>query len=375
MATVTDVEVANASFPNVRQDLNDILEALATNFSADAEPTTTYPNQFWYETDTNLLYIRNEANDAWVTLASINQTSGEWEPRTAVIQAVDNGGVQIKTNEGTARITVADNGNVTIANDLTVSGDLTVTGSLDKISEGNSSVEVVDTGTGHVAVTVDGSETARFDANGRLGIGDNNPRAKVSFGTTAVDTNGYDVTGFRLYDNGSTIFYGFGVSDTQLNYRTGTANDQHVWYAASTEVMRIDGSDNLKFNSGFGSVATAYGCRAWVNFDGTTNTGGNCDIRASGNVSTVADNGVGQYEVNFQTAMPDANYTIATNGGGPNVSSGTVTKGVSLAINGDAASPFLEAPSTTSFHIIGTDDTSNYSDNLDCGWVNIAVFR
>ena len=89
MATVTDVEVANASFPTVRQDLNDILEALATNFSADDEPSTTYANQFWYETDTNLLKMRNEANDAWITLAYLDQTAGEWEPRTAVIQAVD----------------------------------------------------------------------------------------------------------------------------------------------------------------------------------------------------------------------------------------------------------------------------------------------
>jgi len=191
MATVTDVEVANQSFPNVRQDLNDILEALATNFSADAEPTTTYPNQFWYETDTNLLYIRNEANDAWVTLASINQTSGEWEPRTAVIQAIDSAGLALKTDEGTTRFSISDAGVVSFENYsfpsadgtdgqvLTTDGAGNLTfesgGGGDIIQEGNSSVEVVDTGTGHVKVTVDGSETARFDANGRLGIGTSSP--------------------------------------------------------------------------------------------------------------------------------------------------------------------------------------------------------
>jgi len=67
-------------------------------------------------------------------------------------------------------------------------------------------------------------------------------------------------------------------------------------------------SGNLQFNSGYGSVATAYGCRAWVNFDGTTNTGGFCTIRASGNVTSVADNGTGDYTVNLTTAMPDINY-------------------------------------------------------------------
>ena len=70
-------------------------------------------------------------------------------------------------------------------------------------------------------------------------------------------------------------------------------------------------SGNLQFNSGYGSVATAYGCRAWVNFDGTTNTGGFCTIRASGNVTSVADNGTGDYTVNFSTAMPDANYAAS----------------------------------------------------------------
>jgi len=57
-----------------------------------------------------------------------------------------------------------------------------------------------------------------------------------------------------------------------------------------------------------GDDAPVYACRAWVNFDGTTNTAGYCTIRDSGNVSTVADNGTGNYTVNFTTAMPDANF-------------------------------------------------------------------
>ena len=67
-------------------------------------------------------------------------------------------------------------------------------------------------------------------------------------------------------------------------------------------------SGNLSFNSGYGSSAVAYGCRAWVNFDGTTNTGGFCTIRGSGNVTSVADVNTGYYTVNFTTAMPDTNY-------------------------------------------------------------------
>jgi hypothetical protein len=66
---------------------------------------------------------------------------------------------------------------------------------------------------------------------------------------------------------------------------------------------------NFGFNSGYGSVATAYGCRAWVNFNGT----GTVSIRASGNVSTITDNGNGLFQINFSTAMPNANYAaVAT---------------------------------------------------------------
>ena len=64
-------------------------------------------------------------------------------------------------------------------------------------------------------------------------------------------------------------------------------------------------SGNLSFNSGYGSAAVAYGCRAWVNFNGI----GTVAIRGSGNVSSITDNGVGDYTLNFTTAMPDANYS------------------------------------------------------------------
>jgi hypothetical protein len=55
-------------------------------------------------------------------------------------------------------------------------------------------------------------------------------------------------------------------------------------------------------------------CRAWVNFNGTTNVGGFCTIRSSFNVTSVADNGTGDYTVNITNALPDANYIICTGG-------------------------------------------------------------
>ena len=65
-------------------------------------------------------------------------------------------------------------------------------------------------------------------------------------------------------------------------------------------------TNDLKFNSGFGSAATAYGVRAWVNYSGTSNT-----IRDDGNVTSVTDNGNGDYTVNFTNAMVDDDFCVS----------------------------------------------------------------
>jgi hypothetical protein len=124
----------------------------------------------------------------------------------------------------------------------------------------------------------------------------------INASTTTGLVQSADTSGsLNIQSNGTTVL---GVTSTGTSV-TGT---QSV-------------SGNLSFNSGYGSSAVAYGCRAWVNFNGTTNTGGFCTIRGSGNVTTVADRGTGEYTINFTTAMPDANYcgvASATIGGANN---------------------------------------------------------
>jgi hypothetical protein len=65
-------------------------------------------------------------------------------------------------------------------------------------------------------------------------------------------------------------------------------------------------------NNDTGVLATQNGmtgiAKAWVNFDGT----GTPAIRGSFNVSSITDNGTGDYTVNFTTAMPNANYCVTT---------------------------------------------------------------
>jgi hypothetical protein len=69
---------------------------------------------------------------------------------------------------------------------------------------------------------------------------------------------------------------------------------------------RLRGSDN--FDTEVGQKGAA---KAWVNFNGT----GTVAIRDSYNVSSITDNGTGKYTVNFETAMPDANYSFTATAG------------------------------------------------------------
>ena len=63
-----------------------------------------------------------------------------------------------------------------------------------------------------------------------------------------------------------------------------------------------------------------YSCRAWVNFNGT----GTVAIRASGNVTSITDNGNGNYTVNFTTALSDANYNATCMGSTDSTTTGSM---------------------------------------------------
>jgi hypothetical protein len=114
-------------------------------------------------------------------------------------------------------------------------------------------------------------------------------------GTSALQVVAPGTSGNVLTSNGTTWTSAAGSS---------------VTYATSAEA--IAGTSNtvaispLQLRNGLNASGSApvYACRAWVNFNGT----GTVAIRASGNVSSITDNGTGNYTVNFTTAMQDADY-------------------------------------------------------------------
>ena len=129
----------------------------------------------------------------------------------------------------------------------------------------------------------------------------------------------------------------------------------------------IDTSGNFRMNSGYGSVATAYGCRAWVNFNGNTSPG---TIRASGNVSSVTRNSTGDYTVNFTTAMPDSNYNvIATAGNG--------VPALWVSSFGRLVMAPTAAPQTTSLRLeVGSPaNTAGSGAYQNAEYVYVSIFR
>jgi hypothetical protein len=103
--------------------------------------------------------------------------------------------------------------------------------------------------------------------------------------------------------------------------------------------------------------APSYTCRAWVNFNGT----GTPAIREDGNVTSITDNGTGDYTVNFTTAMPDANYAP--------------TCSYAPTLNGSGAAArvvYIYSTGTTGLRITAKDNVGNSADFES---MNAAIFR
>jgi hypothetical protein len=103
--------------------------------------------------------------------------------------------------------------------------------------------------------------------------------------------------------------------------------------------------------------------KAWVNFNGT----GTVAIRASYNVSSITDNGAGDYTVNFTNALADANYSVNVNAS--QFSAGSPSF---VVINGNYSTGII-APTTTTTRI-GVY-YFNASGSYDPLYVNVAIFR
>ena len=153
--------------------------------------------------------------------------------------------------------------------------------------------------------------------------------AGIDMGGNPV-SNASQIDSVLMNENGASV-----ATETQV----GTANSSLVKTALNAT-----------------GAAPIYASRAWVNFNGT----GTVAIRASGNVSSITDNGVGDYTVNLTTAMPDVNYSFL------GYARDTDADGIGLIVSSSSTQP----KTTSQFGI-----TTFYSAKTDSPEINLSIFR
>ena len=189
-----DYNLANQDGASFRSDLNNALAAIVSNNSSSTAPATTFAHQIWVDTTANVIKQRNAANDAWIELWRIDggfnaktfssnvtlnaqsdlrfadSDSSNWVAFQAPATVASNVTWTLPAADGTSGQTLQTNGSGTLSWS-------TPSASVDLFSEGNTSAEVVDTGSnGHFKVVTEGTERLRIDNEGHVVAGSTTSR-------------------------------------------------------------------------------------------------------------------------------------------------------------------------------------------------------
>lgn len=175
---------------------------------------------------------------------------------------------------------------------------------------GTNGVSDVDGSVGTPAIRgTDANTGIYFPAANQVAVSLNGVRSILFTGNGAfVETSSIPLTINSTNSNAYKI--GFQDNTTATGFLGATAtNAFKVANGSATDVLNVTSAGVLQMNSGYGSVANAYGVRAWANF-----TGGNPPSQiTSGGISSITYGGVtGVFIVSFASTMPDAGYAVVT---------------------------------------------------------------
>lgn len=225
--------------------------------------------------------------------------------------------------------------NPVITNGMTVTGDVTVSG--------NVTMNLLN------FTHISSSDVATFSDT--LGVVANCTTASGNTSVTYRSNTSAIVAG--MFVSGATINVGTTVTSV-VNANTITISSAAANSSTNTALTFYTQNKLLA------SHVSAPGlCKAWVKFDGqSTSTAG--FISGSFNVSSIQDNGTGDYTVNFTQAMPDANYALVCLN---SQSSGNAPAVVALNTN--------RTPTTTSVPIASAQAAVRF----DSAFMHIAIFR
>ena len=339
------MNIANQGFPATRADLNNALQALVSNSSGTSAPSTTFANQWWYDTTNNKMYLRNEANNAWIEVFTLDQTNNEWQLTTGVVQAKDSDGLALKTDDGNTRLFINDSdGNVGIGT-TDVNGGRLVIG--DAVSGDTSLIQLLRTGVtertnfiglsdsdalvisadennegadSDIRFKVDGSERLKIDSTGDIILGgtstadETNKSFNFQMRSHDTDEENFNVMQLEAEATFNQITIGGGTSAlncaTAIRFLTGNIDT-----TTGTERMRVDNLGNVNIGSttnvGYGPLQVGSTSTASTVMQFVSSTTGYGTIHF-GDATSGADRYVGyiQYNHNGNRLSLNASSTV-----------------------------------------------------------------
>lgn len=252
-----DFNLANQGFPTMRSDINSALQALASNSSGTTAPATPYANQFWYETDTNILHIRDEANTAWLDLMVIDGTTGS--------PSFNSGNVGIGTTSPRARLDLTSN---ILADDYQLLLSSLRPNIVFEDTSGGSATDFQLYGDGNALAFLYGdastniklaSEAMRITNAGNVGIGTTSPSTLLDVAGTANATN-MTRGGSQVFSRNNilaTVTQSAGVPTGGIIERgavSPTNRGQYIRYADGTQICWSYNAGDLASSSASGNV-------------------------------------------------------------------------------------------------------------------------
>lgn len=207
--------------------------------------------------------------------------------------------------------------------------------------------------------TTDSTEKMRILASGNVGIGSTNPTYSLEIDKASGSFRVRDATGgndVAIRSVAGPVSLIGSTSNTPIGFTTN--NIERTRIAA-------DGSQSSVIPSG-STLYPQFACRAWINFDGTAvvSPASMTGVRGSGNISSVLDNGTGDYTLNFTTAMPDANYAVVMSSKGED--------NTTITTNNNPRPTAYALAATGSVRIFGSTLASVSADAVN---ISVAIFR
>jgi hypothetical protein len=358
-----DLTINNQGFPAFRADLNDALQALGSTQSGTTAPSPTFANQLWYDTTNNILKIRNEDNDAWISLLTLDQSADSVSSISTATAVLSAGTVSLPaitttgdTNTGIffpAADTIAfteggvESMRITDAGALQLNANLTFSGTGNRIT-GDFSNATIASRVGFQSSTTNGNTFLSSIPNGSGTL-------SGYFAYNSSDTA--NAAQFGLFVNGTT--------DAQIRaVLTGTGTYLPItMLTGGSERLRIDTSGNVGIGTSSPAQKLDIASKVQIN---TSNSYGRI------NIARATDSALALYIQGADNAGTANDLSLVNSGGGGaaiNITGGDLrfyaTSNTTERMRIDSSGNLLVGKTAASFGTAGFEyDTSVKQLNL-----------